>query len=69
MHFVTERCVFELRENGLYLTEIAKGIDLQKDIIQQMEFVPNIAEDIKEIPDILYRQGAFGLRDLMQKRR
>lgn len=67
MHFVTERCVFELRKNGLYLTEIAKGIDLQKDILEQMEFVPNIAEDLREIPDRLYQQGAFGLKELLQR--
>ena len=40
MHFVTERCVFELREDGLYLTEIANGIDLEKDIIQPDGILP-----------------------------
>jgi len=38
--FVTERCVFELRDGKLALTEIAPGIDLQKDILDQMEFKP-----------------------------
>ena len=38
--YVTERAVFRLQENGLELEEIAPGIDLQKDILDQMDFQP-----------------------------
>lgn len=40
--YITERCVFVLTEAGLELTEIAPGIDLQKDILEQMDFTPII---------------------------
>ena len=37
---MTERCVFQLTASGLELTEIAAGIDLERDILSQMEFAP-----------------------------
>ena len=45
--FVTERCVFKLGENTLILTEIAPGVDINKDILEQMEFEVEISSDLK----------------------
>ena len=45
--YVTERCVFRLTEDGLELTEIAEGVDLQRDILDQMPFRPKIAAELK----------------------
>lgn len=44
--FVTERAVFRLEKDGLVLTEIAPGIDLQRDVLEQMEFPP-IVRDVR----------------------
>lgn len=38
--FVTERAVFRLLPEGLELIEVAPGIDVQRDVIERMEFVP-----------------------------
>ena len=47
--YVTERAVFELRAEGLRLIELAPGIDLQRDVLDQMEFLPNIADSLKPL--------------------
>ncbi|EXI91603.1 MAG: Acetate CoA-transferase YdiF [Candidatus Accumulibacter sp. BA-94] len=38
--YVTERCVFRLCSEGLELIEVAPGVDLQRDILDRMDFVP-----------------------------
>ncbi|KAG1702691.1 Caffeate CoA-transferase [Nymphon striatum] len=42
--YITERCVFELTDHGLKLSEVAPGIDIEKDILAQMDFEPIIDE-------------------------
>lgn len=42
--FVTERAVFRLQPEGIELIEIAPGIDIQRDVIDQMEFVPIVRD-------------------------
>ncbi|MCM3113763.1 acyl CoA:acetate/3-ketoacid CoA transferase [Neobacillus sp. MER 74] len=53
--FVTERAVFELRKDGLVLTEIAPGIDLEIDILAHMDFKPIIAADLKMMDSRIFR--------------
>lgn len=55
--FITERAVLKLTEAGVKLTEIAPGVDLQKDILDQMEFEPIIAEDLKVMDEAIFRDG------------
>lgn len=59
--FITERAVFRLTEAGLVLTEIAPGMDLQKDVLDQMEFVPEIAADLKTMDARIFREERMGL--------
>lgn len=42
VHYITERAVFELHPEGIELTEIAPGIDLQSQILDKMGFRPII---------------------------
>jgi len=53
--YVTERAVFELRDGHLTLIEVAPGIDVQKDILAHMDFVPKMAAKIKQMPSCIFQ--------------
>jgi propionate CoA-transferase len=65
--YITERAVFELRDGVFTLVEIAPGMDLQKDILDQMEFTPAIAEDLKEMDSRLFKEEVMGLLEDRKK--
>lgn len=68
MHFVTERAVFELREEGIVLTEIAPGTELKAHILDQMEFTPIISPKLKEMDPALFTEtGTFGLKAMINR--
>jgi propionate CoA-transferase len=58
--FVTERAVFHNTAHGLELVEIAPGIDLQRDILDQMAFRPRIASDLRTMDERLFRAAPMG---------
>jgi propionate CoA-transferase len=60
--YVTERCVFRLSDSGLELTEVAPGIDIERDIIQKMPFVPQMNDPV-EMDASIFRPEPMGLRD------
>lgn len=41
--------------------EIAPGIDLQHDILDNMDYRPIISPDLKEMPKELFNEGPMGL--------
>lgn len=59
--FITERAVFKLTAKGLLLTEIAPGLDLQKDILDQMDFVPLIDDDLTPMDSRLFHNKPMRL--------
>lgn len=61
--YVTERAVFKGTEDGLVLTEIAPGVDLEKDVLGQMEFKPIIPDGgPKLMPAELFQEKWGGLK-------
>lgn len=53
--FVTERCVICLQQGELYVTEIAPGIDLQRDILDQAATRLRVASDLRSMDARLFR--------------
>ena len=59
--YVSERAVFVLTKDGLMLTEIAPGVDLEKDILDKMEFKPLISPDLKLMDERIFIDRPMGL--------
>ncbi len=59
--YITERCVFILTDQGLMLTEVAPGIDIERDILAHMEYSPMVADNVKEMDTRLFSKNAMGL--------
>ena len=62
VRYVTERAVFALGAKGLTLTEVAPGLDVERDILGQMEFRPLIAPALRTMDPALFRPGPMHLR-------
>jgi acetate CoA-transferase len=61
--FVTERAVFRMTPEGIELTEVAPGIDVERDILAHMDFRPKMAATIKTMDSRLFRPEIMGIKD------
>lgn len=60
--YVTERCVICLRDGQLVVTEIAPGLELQKDVLEQAATQLHVADNIREMSAELFLPEPMGLR-------
>lgn len=60
--YVTERAVFKLERDGLRLTEIAPGTEVERDILAQMDFQPAIAEPLGIMDERVFKDEPMGWR-------
>lgn len=61
--YVTERAVFELRSDGVYLKEIAPGIDLQTQVLDLMDFAPKIDGKVQLMDESIFKDELMGLKN------
>lgn len=61
MTYVTERCVIRLIEGRLVVTEIAPGIDLRKDVLDQAATELLVADDLQIMEAALFRPTPMNL--------
>ena len=59
---MTERCVLKLSAEGIVLTEIAPGVELQANILDQSEFPLIVSPGLKLMDLALFKPDKMGLQ-------
>jgi propionate CoA-transferase len=62
--YVTERCVFRRTAEGVELTEVAPGIDIERDILAHMQFRPIIRNPVA-MDARLFRPEPMGMEQIL----
>jgi propionate CoA-transferase len=62
--YVTERCVFRRTPEGMELTEIAPGIEIERDLLAHLKFKPIVREP-KLMDERIFRPEIMGLEQLL----
>ena len=60
MSYITERSVMKLTPDGIVVTEIAPGVSLQENIIDQSEFPLIISPKLKDMDAKFFRDEKMG---------
>jgi acyl CoA:acetate/3-ketoacid CoA transferase len=60
--YVTERCVISLQQDGLMVTEIAPGIDLQRDVLDQADMALRVSPNLRQMDAALFTDAPMGLQ-------
>ncbi|MDO4467135.1 MAG: CoA-transferase [Bacillota bacterium] len=61
--YITERAVFRLIDGKVVLTEIAPGVDLEKDIFAQMGFKPEVSSELKVMDERIFKEETMGIKE------
>ena len=59
--YVTERCVMELQPEGVTVTEIAPGVNLERDVLAQATFPLRVPQPPRLMEAALFQPGPIGL--------
>ena len=59
---ITERCVLRLEREGLVVTEIAPGIDLERDVLGQAGFELKVSSNLRVMEERLFRPEPMNLK-------
>ena len=63
VRYITDRAVFELGREGLVLIEVAPGIDLRRDVLEQIGFDVRVSPTLKTMDARLYREAPMNWKD------
>ncbi|MBB5499782.1 acyl CoA:acetate/3-ketoacid CoA transferase [Paraburkholderia sp. MM5384-R2] len=60
--YVTERCVLQLTKQGLEVIEVAPGIDLNRDVLEQADFPLIVSSELKTMNAAIFSESPYGLQ-------
>src|SRR5215211_3993405 len=59
--FITERCVMRLLPDGLTVTEIAPGVDLEREVLGRVAIPLRVSPELRRMDERLFRPECMGL--------
>ncbi|HEV2226457.1 MAG TPA: CoA-transferase [Nitrososphaerales archaeon] len=59
--YFTERAAFKLSREGMVLTEVAPGVDLDRDVLAKMEFKPRVGKELRIMDRSIFLPGPMKL--------
>lgn len=65
--YITERCVIKLLPEGLTVTEVVPGIDVQRDILDKAEISLHVSDELREMDAELLSDAPIGLGDRLTR--
>jgi len=63
IRYITERAVFRLIDRGIVLDEIAPKIDIDKDILAKMDFLPTISSNLRTMDERLFDESKMKIKE------
>lgn len=63
IRYITERAVFRLTERGIVLDEIAPKIDIDKEILAKMDFLPIISSNLRTMDERIFDESKMNIKE------
>ncbi|HJS65068.1 MAG TPA: CoA-transferase [Nitrososphaeraceae archaeon] len=63
IRYITERAVFRLTDRGIVLDEIAPKIDIDKEILAKMDFLPIIGSNLRTMDDRIFDESKMNIKE------
>src|SRR5574339_57123 len=63
IRYITERAVFRLSDGGIVLDEIAPKIDIDKDILAKMDFLPIISSNLRTMDERIFDESTMNIKE------